>query len=189
MDTTTRTSPRTSRRRRRHQDVGRLRAVPALRGADPRRLAELAAHTDRLRLPPGRTLVRAGETARELVVVVAGEAAAHHDGTTTVLRTGAQIGGAELVRRERHPATVVAATEVEVVVVNGPAVLWAVREGLVGPFDRPVREAAGHPAGTGTRGTGTRGAGTRGPATRGAGHRSAALAGRQARTDREPVTY
>jgi hypothetical protein len=175
MDTTT----RTSRRRRRHQDAGLLRAVPAFRGADPRRLAELATHTDRLRLPPGRMLVAAGEVARELVVVVAGEAVAHHDdGTTTALRPGAQIGGAEVVRHERHPATVMTTTEVEVVVVNGPAVLWAVREGLVGPLDRPAHEAAGQPAGTGLRGAGTRGT----------GHRSAAIARRQPRVDREAAT-
>jgi hypothetical protein len=109
---------------------------------------------------------------------VTGEAAAHHDdGTTTVLRPGAQVGGAEVVRHERHPATVVAATEVEVVVVNGPAVLWAVREGLVGPFDRPAREAADDPAGAGTQRAGTGGAGAR------------AAVHRQARTGSELATY
>src|SRR5918994_7449771 len=90
------TFPRITHRRRR-PDVGSLLLVPAFTHGHPRRLAELAPHTDRLRLPPGRTLVQAGATARELIVVLAGEAAVlHPDGTRTVLRPGAEIGGHEL---------------------------------------------------------------------------------------------
>ena len=119
-------------RRRRHQDVEALLAVLGLRGADRRRLAELAPYTDRLRLPPGRALAHAGRTARELIVIVAGEAAVlDGDGVADVLHAGARIGGDEVLRNERHAATVVTASEVEVVVLNGPAVLWAHREGLV----------------------------------------------------------
>jgi CRP-like cAMP-binding protein len=106
--------------------------VPALRGADRRRLAELAPHADRLRLPAGRTIVRAGATARELAVIVTGQAAERFpDGRTAVLTAGAEIGGRETVERRPHPATVVSLTDVEVVVVNGPAVMWAHDEGLL----------------------------------------------------------
>jgi CRP-like cAMP-binding protein len=86
----------------------------------------MARHSDRLHVPPGRTLVRAGETARELIVIVAGEATVRRrDGTTARLRAGDEIGGREVLRRERHADTVVAASPIEAVVVNGPAVRWA----------------------------------------------------------------
>jgi CRP-like cAMP-binding protein len=86
----------------------------------------MARHSDRLRLPPGRTLVRAGETARELIAIVTGEAAMlRFDGTVARLRAGDEIGGGEVVRHERHTATVIAASPIEVVVVNGPAVRHA----------------------------------------------------------------
>jgi CRP-like cAMP-binding protein len=117
--------------RRRRPDIGSVLRVPAFAVGDTRRLAELAPHTDSLRLPPGRTVVQAGATARELIVVLAGEAALlHPDGTRAVLRPGAEIGGCELLMGERHAATVVATSALEVVVVNGPAVRWAHAEGI-----------------------------------------------------------
>src|SRR5918993_2098956 len=82
--------------RRRRPDLAPLLAVPSLRDADPRLLATLAHHTDRLRLPPGRALVTGGHGARELIAVVAGEAARLSPGPTGVLRAGAEIGGAEV---------------------------------------------------------------------------------------------
>lgn len=139
--------PRTFCLRRQRQDIAPLLAIPAFGDVDPRRLAELAPHTDSLRLPRGRTLARAGRTARELIIIVAGEATVlHRDGRTAVLHAGAQIGGGEVVHNERHAATVVAASEVEVVVVNGPAVVWANRQGLVGPFAPPAGVATASPA-------------------------------------------
>jgi len=123
--------------RRRRPDLGPLRAVPVLRDADPRLLAELAPHADRLRLPPGRILARGGHTARELIVIVSGQAALlSQDGRTGIVSAGAQIGGDEVVGRCPHPATVVALTDVEVVAITAPAVLWANREGLL-----PVSQA------------------------------------------------
>ena len=59
------------------------------------------------------------------------------DGTVARLRAGDEIGGGEVVRHERHPATVVAASDVEVVVVDGPAVRWAHQVGAV-RFGLPV---------------------------------------------------
>ncbi|HET6774778.1 MAG TPA: cyclic nucleotide-binding domain-containing protein [Acidimicrobiales bacterium] len=132
-------TPRNHRRRRRNPDIEAVLAVPAFRHGDPRRLAELARHTDRLRLAPGRTLARAGGTARELVVIVSGRAAVLREGAmTAALQAGDQIGGDEVIRSERHTATIVTTSEVEVVVVNGPAVVWAHQEGLVSRFEAPV---------------------------------------------------
>ena len=119
-------------RSRRRRDVGPLLDVPALADAGRHRLADLAPHADRLRLPGGRMIARAGDTARELTVLVAGQAALlSQDGRTAVLSAGAEIGGHEVVGRRPHPATVISLTDVEVVVVSGPAVLWAHREGLL----------------------------------------------------------
>jgi CRP-like cAMP-binding protein len=117
---------------RRRPDIGPLLDVPALAGAGRRRLADLAPHADRLRLPAGRTIARAGATARELIVVVSGRAARlSPDGRMAVLPAGAEIGGHELVDRRPHPATVMSLTDVELVVVNGPAVRGAHDEGLL----------------------------------------------------------
>jgi CRP-like cAMP-binding protein len=120
------------RSRRRRPDVGPLLDVSALADAHRSRLADLAPHADRLRLPAGRTIARAGATARELVVVVSGQAAQlSDDGRRAVLPPGAEIGGHEVVDRRPHAVTVVSLTDVEVVVVNGPAVRWAHDEGLL----------------------------------------------------------
>ena len=40
------------------------------------------------------------------------------------------MGGREVLAGARHPATVVATTPVEVLVVDGPALRWAVAEGV-----------------------------------------------------------
>ncbi len=111
--------------------------VPARRDVGRRRLADLAPHADRLRLPAGRMIARAGDTARELTVVVAGQAVLlSQDGRTAVLSAGIDIGGHEIVDRRPPAATVVSLTDVEVVVVSGPAVLWAHREGFLRPSTR-----------------------------------------------------
>jgi CRP-like cAMP-binding protein len=119
--------------RRRRPDVGPVLDVPALREAPGRHLMDLAPHADRLHLPAGRVIARAGHTARELIVVLAGQAALlSQDGrTAAVLSAGAEIGGHEVVERSPHPATVVSLTDVEVVVVDQSAVLWAQHEGLL----------------------------------------------------------
>lgn len=124
---------------RRQVPLGPVALVPALAGADPRRLTELVPHTDRLRLPPGRVLALAGATARELVVLVEGHAAVlGPDGRREVIGPDTEIGGAELLTHARHPATVVTVSEVEVVVVSGPAMRWAFVEGLAQIEPAPV---------------------------------------------------
>jgi CRP-like cAMP-binding protein len=138
--------PRTFRRRPRRHDTQRLLAAAGFAG-DDLRLAAIAAHTDHVRLPAGRTLVHGDRTARELVAVVSGEAAVlHDDGSCSTVAAGTQIGGPEVVGGRRHTATVVAATEVEVVVVNGPAVRWAHQEGILGPFGAPAAGVVAPPA-------------------------------------------
>jgi CRP-like cAMP-binding protein len=124
------TLPRFVRRRLRSQ-VALLQQAPSLRHTDPRRLAALAAHTDRLSFAPGRTVTKGGEAARELIVVLSGEAVAlYPDGHRAEFGPGTELGAAELLDRRPHPVTVVAGDGLEVLVVNGPAVRWAYAEGL-----------------------------------------------------------
>jgi Cyclic nucleotide-binding domain len=129
---------RSRHRSGRRPDVGPLLRAEAFAHADHRRLADLAPHVDVLRLRPGETLASAGVMARELVIVLSGEAAAvHTDGRRSTLRPGAEVGGAELLAGGRHVATVVAVSEIEVLVVNGPAARAAHAEGTA-RFGRPL---------------------------------------------------
>ena len=118
-------------RRRMPSQVALLRQAPSLRHAEERRLASMAGHADRLRFAPGTTILTAGHTARELVVVLEGEAhAVHPGGRRTTLGPGTELGARELLAREATPHTVVASTTLDVLVINGPAVRWAYAEGL-----------------------------------------------------------
>jgi CRP-like cAMP-binding protein len=92
---------------------------------------ELGAHADVLELVPGELLVRAGETARELVVVVDGIVEiVDGDGGGHLAGAGTRIGERELATGGRHPVTVRAHSACTVVVVFGPAYrLWACPRG------------------------------------------------------------
>jgi CRP-like cAMP-binding protein len=83
---------------------------------------QLAAHTDVLRPPPGTVLARQGATAREVVVVVAGEVAVARDGRPAPpLGAGATLGAEAVLAGGPHAVTAVAGPGVELRVVNGPA--------------------------------------------------------------------
>jgi hypothetical protein len=100
-----------------------------------------------LRLRPGQTIASTGAAARELVIVLSGKAeAVHDDGRRSTLRPGAEIGGAELLAGGRHVATVIAVSDIEVLVVNGPAARWAHAEGT-GRFGRQALDRPGRPGG------------------------------------------
>jgi Cyclic nucleotide-binding domain len=139
-----RTGPRALLRRRR-RDTGPLRRAAAFADADPGALADLAPSADVLRLPRGLRLAEAGTTARELVVVLAGEAVAiTPDGARVALGPGAEVGGRETLAGERHAATVVATSAVEVLVVDGRALRWAAAEGAVRLAPAPEAPPARH---------------------------------------------
>jgi CRP-like cAMP-binding protein len=117
-----------------HPDVTPLTSVAPFDRYPRRRLRRLAAHADRIRVPEGTVLAREGGLVREMIVVLDGEVVASgHDGRERRLGTGARIGALELVTGAPHPATLVASTELEVLVVNGPAYRGAAQtlDGLV----------------------------------------------------------
>jgi CRP-like cAMP-binding protein len=106
-----------------HQpDVTPLASVAPFDRYPTRSLRRLATHADRIRVPAGTVLAREGGLVREMVVVVAGEVvASRHDGRERRLSAGARIGACELMTGAPHPETLVAGSELEVLVVNGPA--------------------------------------------------------------------
>jgi CRP-like cAMP-binding protein len=88
-------------------------------------LRAVAPHVDRVRVRAGTVLAREGGEPREFLVVRSGEIAASRQGTDVgVDGPGAQIGGAALLDRQPHDATWTATTELDVLVVNGPAYRW-----------------------------------------------------------------
>jgi hypothetical protein len=88
----------------------------------------LAEHTDRLSVPVGSVLARRGELARQFVLVLDGEVATSDEGGRTVHRdAGVQIGAQELTWNEPYDATWTASSDLDVLVVNGPAFRWAQR--------------------------------------------------------------
>lgn len=98
----------------------------------PSARALLAPHTDRLALRAGTTLARQGRLAREVVVVLAGTArSSRRDATEgATAGPGAVIGAGAVVAGTTHGTTWTAVSDVEVVVVNGPAFRAVVAEGL-----------------------------------------------------------
>jgi CRP-like cAMP-binding protein len=103
--------------RSRRPDISELRHADLFQGCAAHDLEQIAPHTDVLRLPTGSVIARAGQIARELVVAREGR----------MVRSGVhvtQVGGPEVLAGEAHRADVVAVTDVELLVVDGPAVRW-----------------------------------------------------------------
>ena len=106
-------------------DVSVLRAAAPFAAYDDRALAPLAAHADRLDPRPGTPLARAGEHAREVVIVVDGDAVVMGRGGVERLGPGAWLGAREVLGGAAHGDTVVAGDGLRVVVLPAPAFRWA----------------------------------------------------------------
>jgi hypothetical protein len=135
------------RRERTRTDV--FAGVAFFEGCDRRLLAEMAPHADRVRLPAGAVLAAAGRHAWQLLVLTEGLARPTADGRQGTLVAGQAVAPGAAAAIAPYPATVTALTAVEVLVVNGPAFAWAVRQqpSLVTPPPRTARAAATAPAG------------------------------------------
>jgi len=106
-------------------DVSVLRTAAPFAAYDARALAPLAAHADRLDPRPGTPLARAGEQAREVVIVVDGDAVVMGRGGVERLGPGSWLGAREVLGGAAHGATVVAGDGLRVVVLPAPAFRWA----------------------------------------------------------------
>jgi CRP-like cAMP-binding protein len=112
-------------RHRTEPDIAALR-VPPFDRYPAAAVRPLAAHADRLRVRAGTTLAHAGHRSAEFVVVLAGEVLVDGDPPAR-LGPGTQIGGPELLTGDRHPRTLVAGDDLEVLVLPAPAFRWAAR--------------------------------------------------------------
>jgi CRP-like cAMP-binding protein len=91
-----------------------------------RDLRQLAPHVDQLHVSAGSVLAREGDTAREFIVVLAGDVlASRAHAPVDRLGAGTQIGARALSEHQPHDATWQALTDVDVLVVNGPAFRFA----------------------------------------------------------------
>ena len=106
-------------------DMSVLRAAAPFAAYDTRALAPLAAHADRLDPRPGTPLARAGEHAREVVIVVDGDAVVMGRGGVERLGPGSWVGAREVLSGATHGDTVVAGDGLRVVVLPAPAFRWA----------------------------------------------------------------
>jgi CRP-like cAMP-binding protein len=115
-------------RARRRPDVTVLAEVPPFDRYARTSLAPLIPHADRLRVADGTVVVREGRRARQLLIVVAGALLATRGGRPVgALGPGTWIGGEELLTDRTYDCTLVAAEDLEVLVLNGPAYRWAIQ--------------------------------------------------------------
>jgi CRP-like cAMP-binding protein len=92
----------------------------------PREMRELATHVDHIRVGAGSVLAREGATAREFIVVLSGDVlASRADSGGDRLGVGTRIGADALTEHRPHDRTWRAVTDVELLVVNGPAFRFA----------------------------------------------------------------
>ena len=106
--------------------IAELSTISPFDRVSERDLRPLSPHVDRLRLPAGAVIAREGEQAREFVAVLSGEVSLLRSGDPFAsIGPGSQIGGDAVLRHGSHDATSRAESEVEVLVLNGPAFRWA----------------------------------------------------------------
>ena len=109
-------------------DLSALAGVEPFDRYDGRALAPLAAHADRLTVPAGTPLAQEGRRARQVVVVVAGDAVVTRCGAEVGrLGPGAWLGARESLAGAPHAETVVAGDGLAVLVLPDPAFRWAVQ--------------------------------------------------------------
>lgn len=94
-------------------------ATPLFESVPRRRRGEIAQAADRITVPAGKILTRQGDLAHEFFVIVGGEADVFCDGRlAAVLGPGDFFGEIALVGRPYRTATVVAGTELDLVVLT-----------------------------------------------------------------------
>ena len=118
-----------TRSRKHRPDTTSLRQVAMFRMADERRLEQVAAHTDVVRVPAGRIVAQAGRSALQFLAVIEGEVGeTSAEGNGRPLGAGTTIGARELVDGTAHPTTVTTLTDTTFVVIEGSAFRWSAHE-------------------------------------------------------------
>jgi CRP/FNR family transcriptional regulator, cyclic AMP receptor protein len=130
-------------RLRKDAKVELIRQVPLFADCSPKELTEVALLADELALPAGRELTREGAAGREFVVLVEGTAQVRHGDTAIAdLSAGDFVGEISLVTGEPRTATVVATSDVDVLVISAHAFrqLMADAPGIREKVERAARE-------------------------------------------------
>lgn len=98
-----------------------LRQLELFAHCPERQLALVDSRCTRLRVEPGRVLLREGDRDRQFMVIVDGSVAVSRrpDKSVAVLSAGGFVGEMSMLTGERRSATVTALTPVEVLVCNG----------------------------------------------------------------------
>lgn len=110
---------RRSRRSRNDLKAAWLEQHSRLYGLTRAEIDTLAATADRVTVPAGTVLVRAGQLGREAFLVVRGEVEVRRDGASVAtVGPGDLVGEQALVARAHRNADAVAATEVELAVFD-----------------------------------------------------------------------
>jgi CRP-like cAMP-binding protein len=113
--------------KQRASSTTQLAGIPPFDRCDERDLAPLEHHADRLRVPAGTTLARAGQLAHQFVVVLDGQVASRAGDEVVVAGPGSQFGGDEVLNGDVHQRTLTTVSDVELLVLFGPAYRWAVQ--------------------------------------------------------------
>jgi CRP-like cAMP-binding protein len=130
-----------------------LRSALGLRGASDRDVLFLASLFDEVRLDEGEILMREGEPAREMFLIVEGEVAVslRHD-TIALIGPGQFVGEMCLFHRAPRSATVMALTPLRTLVAGAPAFATllnhpVVLRRLAATLAERLRAAQGSPSG------------------------------------------
>lgn len=97
-----------------------LKSLPLFAGCSRAELEAIAGVTDEVRLPAGRTLMREGDTGRELVVIVEGEVEVERRGERIAVRgSGDFVGELALIAHRPRSATVTTTADTRALVITG----------------------------------------------------------------------
>jgi CRP-like cAMP-binding protein len=103
----------------RNRGGGELAKIPLFQNLSAKQLAAVDALVTTIDVPPGRELMLQGETGREFVVVVAGEAEVRRDGEVIATRgPGTFFGETALLLDRPRNASVVAKSDMTIDVID-----------------------------------------------------------------------
>jgi CRP-like cAMP-binding protein len=102
-------------------DVDDLKGLPVLAGLSKKQLLLVARHADTLTVSAGRVLMREGDMAMEVCIVLEGEAEAASGGQVlSTMGPGSIIGEIGVLHGLHRTATVTATTDMRLAVIFGP---------------------------------------------------------------------
>jgi len=108
--------------RRSSQKIDLLKKVPLFSSLSQKHLGEIAKHADQVQVEKGRVLVQQGKTGWEFIFIVEGKARVEKNGKIIRQLTGGDFfGEISLIDGEPRTATVIAETDMTILVVHKPS--------------------------------------------------------------------